>query len=78
MSKVLRVTVGCTALNGTSVPTPFRLSEDIEDGIEKCKSQGWSVVDHCLPGMPGHYTQKSQVAVLSAKSYINLHTNIPS
>lgn len=77
MSKVLRVIVGCTALNGISVPLPSG-SEDIEDGTERCKSQGWSVVDHCLPGMPGHYTQKSQVAVLPAKSYINLHTNIPS
>ena len=72
---MMRVTVGCTSLNGTSLPLPSG-SEDIEDGIERYKSQGWSVVDHCLPSMPDHYTQKSQVAVLSAKSYINLH--IPS
>lgn len=70
---MLRVTVGCTALNGTSVPLPSG-SEDIKDGSERCKSQGWSVVEHCLPGMPGHYTQKSQVAVLPAKSYIDLGT----
>lgn len=58
MSKVLRVTVGCTALNGTSAPLPSG-SEGIKDGTERRKSQGWGVVDHCLPGMPGHYTQKS-------------------
>lgn len=37
MSKVLRVTVGCTALNGTSVPLPSD-SENIEDGTVGCKS----------------------------------------
>lgn len=37
VSKVLRVTVGCTALNGTSVSLPSD-SENIEEGTERCKS----------------------------------------
>lgn len=78
MSKELRVTIGCTALNGTSASLPLG-SENSEEGTERNKSPRWSVVDHCPPGMLGHSTLEISSSCITCQE---LHkpgfTNIPS
>lgn len=77
MSKELRVTIGCTALNGTSASLP--LGSENSEGTERNKSHRWSVVDHCPPGMLGHSTLEISSSCITCQE---LHktgsTNIPS